>query len=199
MRQGRILLMAIEIEMKLRVASHEPVRERLRARGGEFVALMLETNRIFDRPDRSLRRAGCGLRVRSSKVLEGVGGGAKMTFKGPAQSGAFKTREEVEVKVEDAAEAAEVLERLGFARMLEYEKRRERWRLGKCIVELDEPARLGLFVEIEGPDDNTIRDVQRRLGLEELKHIGKSYVEMAMRYCEEHGIADFRLTMDDGR
>jgi adenylate cyclase class 2 len=189
--------MAIEIEMKVRVASHEPVRERLRTLGGEFVALMLETNRIFDRPDRSLRRGGCGLRIRSTKALEGGGGGAKMTFKGPATPGAFKTREEVEVKVEDAEAAAAVLGQLGFERTLEYEKRRERWRLGGCIVELDEPARLGFFVEIEGPDDDAIRDVRRQLGFEELKHIGKSYVEMAMRYCEEHGIADRRLTMDD--
>ena len=169
----------------------------LQATGGEFVALMLETNRIFDRPDRSLRRGGCGLRIRSTKVLEGVGGGAKITFKGPAQPGAFKTREEVEVKVEDAEAAVAVLERLGFARMLEYEKRRERWRLGGCVVELDEPARLGLFVEIEGPDDDAIRDVQRQLGFEELKHIATSYVEMATRYCEEHGIVDWRLTIVD--
>ena len=197
MRNGRILLMAIEIEMKVRVASHEPVRERLRALGGEFVALMLETNCIFDRPDRSLRRAGCGLRVRSSKVLEGMGGGVKITFKGPARSGLFKTREEVEVKVDDADAAAAVLERLGFTRILKYEKRRERWRLEECIVELDEPARLGVFVEIEGPNDDAIRDVQRKLGLEELKHIGKSYVEMAIKYCEEHGISDFRLTIVD--
>jgi adenylate cyclase class 2 len=191
--------MATEIELKVRVASHEPVRERLRALGGEFVALMLETNRIFDRPDRSLQSSGCGLRIRSSKVLDGVGGGATLTFKGPALPGAFKKREEVEVIVESAEESAALLERLGFARILEYQKRRERWRLGGCIVELDGPAQLGLFVEIEGPNDNAIRDVQRRLGLEEVKHISTSYVQMAAKYCEDHGIVDFRLTMDDGK
>ena len=172
------------------------MRERLRAAGGEFGGIMLETNRILDRTDGSLRRAGCGLRVRSAKVLEGTGGGAKMTFKGPAQPGAFKTREEVEVFVEDAEAAVAVLERLGYVKILEYEKRRERWRLGGCVIELDEPARLGLFVEIEGPDDEIIREVQRRLGLEGSKHLTASYVEMASRYCEENGIVDCRLTID---
>jgi len=119
-----------------------------------------------------------------------------MTFKGPPKPGAFKTREEVEVKVEDADAAGEVLERLGFARRLEYEKRRERWRLGGCIVELDEPARLGLFVEIEGPGDKSIRNVQERLGLGALEHVSTSYVEMVARYCEEHRVRDCRLTME---
>ena len=188
--------MAVEIELKVRVESHEPLRARLRREGAEFVATVLETNRIYDRADGSIRRAGCGLRIRSSRVLEGSGGGAKMTFKGPAKRGAFKTREEVEVKVGDADAAGEVLERLGFIRRLEYEKRRERWRLGECIVELDEPARLGFFVEIEGPSDEVIRSVQERLELGSLEHVSTSYVEMAARYCEEHEIRDCRITME---
>ncbi len=188
--------MPLEIELKVRVESHEPLRMRLRAEGAEFVATVLESNRIYDRPEGSLRRAGCGLRVRSSRVLEGSGGGAKMTFKGPATRGVFKTREEVEVRVDDADAAGELLERLGFTRRLEYEKRRERWRLGECIVELDEPARLGLFVEIEGPGDKVIRNVQERLGLGSFEHVSTSYVEMAVRYCEEHGIRDGRLTIE---
>ncbi len=188
--------MSVEIELKVRVESHDPVRERLRAEGAEFVATMLETNRIYDRPDGSLRSARCGLRVRSTAILAGTGGGAKMTFKGPARPGAFKTREEVEVKIDDAEAADSLLKRLGFVTRLIYEKKRERWRLGECVVELDAPARLGFFVEIEGPDDDAIRGVQSRLSLESHSHISKSYVEMVSNYCDERGIKDYHLTME---
>jgi len=187
--------MATEIELKVRVDSHESVRARLKSLGGEYVGTVIERNTMLDRADGSLRGAGCGLRVRATKVLEGKNPGSKVTFKGPAQSSTLKCREEVECKVENGEEMIAVLKQLGFQRLLEYHKKRERWRLDDCVVELDEPARLGLFVEIEGPGEESIRAIQKRLGLDALKHISSSYVEMTARYCEEHGIEDRVLTM----
>lgn len=189
--------MATEIELKVRVESHAPVRERLKALGGEFVGTVIERNTMLDRADGSLRASGCGLRVRSTTVLEGKNPGSKITFKGPSQSSALKCREEVEARVESGDDAIAVLVRLGFRRSVEYHKKRERWRLDDCIVELDEPARLGLFVEIEGPGEEAIRQVQKRLELDALQHIPSSYVDMTIRYCQEHGIADQVLTMPD--
>ncbi len=185
--------MATEIELKVRVDSHESVRERLKALGGEYVGTVIERNTMLDRSDRSLRAAGCGLRVRATTVLDGKNPGSKITFKGPSQSSTLKWREEVEAKVENGDDAIAVLERLGFSRSVEYHKKRERWRLDDCVVELDEPAKLGLFVEIEGPGEESIRRVQQRLGLESSHHISSSYVDMTVRYCEEHGIRDCRL------
>jgi predicted adenylyl cyclase CyaB len=187
--------MATEIELKVRVDSHAPVRERLKALGGEYVGTVMERNTMLDRPDGSLRASGCGLRVRATIVLDGKNPGSKVTFKGPSRSSTLKCREEVEAKVEDGDDAIAVLERLGFSRSVEYHKKRERWRLDDCVVELDEPARLGLFVEIEGPGEDSIRAVQKRLGLEALQHIPSSYVDMTVRYCDEHGIKDRTLRM----
>jgi|CXWL01.1.fsa_nt_gi predicted adenylyl cyclase CyaB len=189
--------MATEIELKVKVDSHGPVRERLKALGGEYVGTVIERNTMLDRADGSLRASGCGLRVRATTVLDGKNPGSKITFKGPSQSSILKCREEFEVKVENGDDAIAVLERLGFRRTVEYHKKRERWRLDDCVVELDEPARLGLFVEIEGPGEDSIRTVQKRLGLEALRHVSSSYVKMAIRYCEEHGMKDRRLTMPD--
>ena len=148
--------MPLEIEAKLRVESLDPVRERLRAAGAELLGCVLEANRIFDRPDGSLRRGGCGLRVRSCVAESGDAPPATLTFKGPIVPGAFKSRDEVEVSVGDADVAVRILEALGFVVILAYRKRRESWRLRDCRVELDEPPHIGLFVEIEGPDDAAI-------------------------------------------
>ena len=88
-----------------------------------------------------------------------------------------------------------MLERLGLVRAIEYQKKRERWRLADCVVELDEPACLGLFVEIEGPTESSIRAVQEQLGLAALTHINASYVDMADAYCQAYDVFDRRLTM----
>jgi len=180
--------MATELELKVRVESHESVRERLKSLGGQYIGTVIERNVMFDAADGSLRKSGCGLRVRSTTVLDGANPGSKVTFKGPGQSSKLKCREEVECKVENGDDMIAVLERLGFNRALEYHKKRERWKLDDCVVELDEPARLGLFVEIEGPNEKTILAAQQRLGLESLQHLDTSYVEMAAKYCAEHEI-----------
>jgi len=81
--------MALEIEAKFRVASHEPVRVALRGQGAALIGRVMETNTTFDRPDGSLRRAGCGLRVRSSRAEDGgeLSGGWHENTGGQAVSG----------------------------------------------------------------------------------------------------------------
>lgn len=170
--------MPLEIEIKLRVEAHDPVRERLRKEDAERLGRFLERNLIFDRPDGSLRAAGCGLRVRSACDETTGQSKSTLTFKGPVQRSAMKSREEVELEVGDADAMTHLLQRLGFAVILDYDKRRESWLLGGCRVELDEPPEVGLFVEIEGPDEAAIRRVQETLGLSTCPHESSSYVRM---------------------
>jgi adenylate cyclase class IV len=91
----------IELECKVAVDSHEPVRTWLREAGAKYVGRVLETNRLFDRADRSLMSGGCGLRVRSVEILDGAGPQSTLTLKGPLQAGVYKRREEIEVAVGD--------------------------------------------------------------------------------------------------
>ena len=186
--------MSMEIEAKFRVDSHDPVRNRLREVGATFVAHMVETNRIFDARDGLLRARGEGLRIRVA-VSEDGRASTTLTFKGPRLPGALKQREELEVSVSDGQTAADILDRLGYVQVLCYQKRRERWRLGACLVELDEPAKIGLFVEIEGPDAGEIEDVQGRIGLGDHKHVSSSYVRMVMHHCQEQGLVNRTLEL----
>ena len=188
--------MAMEIEAKFRVASHAPVRDRLGALGAEYLGRVLETNRIFGRSDGSLRARGCGLRVRSTELEDGAKPEATMTFKGPVASGFYKSRQELEVTVDDPEVAAEMLIAMGFERILCYQKRRESWTLDNCRIELDQLPRLGLFVEVEGPDDDAIRSVAAAIGLGDAPHVRESYVRMLMAHCDAHGMSDCVLTLD---
>lgn len=176
--------MAIETEIKLRVDSHDPIRDRLRALGATFVGEVLETNCVLDRLDGYLRRLGCGLRVRRVVAPDGQPGPSTLTFKGPRRVGDLKSREEIQTSIGDADALTELLPRLGFHVVLCYEKRRESWRLGPCMIELDEPAALGLFVEIEGPDDASVRAAQRDLQLTTARPVNVSYVGMIAALCD---------------
>lgn len=170
--------MPIELECKVRVPSLVPIRDRLRAAGAKYVGRVLETNRLFDRPDGSLQQAGCGLRVRSVEVLDGRGPAASLTYKGPRTPSMFKRREEIEVDIGDSEAMTEVLHALGYTERVVFEKRRESWLLGPCRVELDELPKLGTFVEVEGPDEAAIRTGMGALGFSESGSIKQGYVSM---------------------
>lgn len=103
---------------------------------------------------------------------------ATLTFKGPLQRAAFKQREEIEFSLPDAEGAVRLLEALGYAPWLTFEKRRETWSLGSCKIELDELPKLGCFIEVEGPAEADIRAVLTALGLDAAKSITRSYAAM---------------------
>lgn len=181
--------MPLEVEAKFRVESHDPVRQRLEGLGATCLGCVLETNDIFDRSRGTLRQRGCGLRVRSSVCEETAERRATMTVKGPVQEGILKSREELEIEIDDPETAGRMLALLGYVRVLRYEKRRQSWRLDDCRIELDEPPHIGLFVEIEGPDESAVLAVQQKLGWQDAEHVRASYVAMLDAYRTEHGLS----------
>jgi adenylate cyclase, class 2 len=159
--------MALEIEIKLRVEEHETVRSRLEVAGAHRVGKRLETNTFLDTPQDKLLKAGAGLRVRRHCDVETQQASAVITHKGPRQPGAIKTREETEIEISSYADGVKLLEELGYHVKLSFEKRREIWDLGDCEVVLDEmPEGLGLFVEIEGPSEASVRAIRTQLELD---------------------------------
>src|SRR5215471_7060817 len=106
--------MALEIEAKMKVADLATVRDRLRAAGAEFTGRVSELNTFLDHADESLRKAGKGLRVRINRNADTGKTTIVVTFKGPLQKGAMKTREEREVEVEDHDDMVHVFEALGL-------------------------------------------------------------------------------------
>jgi adenylate cyclase, class 2 len=170
----------MEEEIKLRVAGHERVRERLSALGATLTcAQTFEQNWVLDDDDGTLSAAGCLLRVRRWGEL------ASVTFKGPAAfAGGVKQREEIETSVGDAAALLALLARVGFVTRRGYEKRRETWRLDGALVALDVTP-MGDFVEIEGPGV-ALPDLARRLGLDPAEALTGSYVALWEEYRRSH-------------
>jgi adenylate cyclase class 2 len=163
-----------ELEAKVRVPSHDAVREALRTAGAQRQGSARQVNRFFDTPGRDLKSRGCGLRVRIAD------NGAALTFKGPFEAGPFKQREELETEVGDGEILTRILLSTGWEVTFEFGKLRETWLLSNCHVELDDVPGLGMFVEVEGPDEATIRDVLSRIGLADLPVIKQGYVELLL-------------------
>jgi len=171
--------MCIEIEAKLKVESHEEIIKKLTELGAEFLAEQLQTDSYFDDANRTLTETDRCLRLRRQSA--GDEEKVFLTYKGAREKDEFKKRREIEIEVGDADSAEKLLSALAYEKVLVFEKRRRIWRLGGCKVALDELPLLGSFVEIEGPDDKKIADVQRNLGLADLPHIGKSYASLVAK------------------
>ena len=161
-----------EIEAKVRVDDLAAVRSRLLAAGAARVGRVREVNTYYALPD-----ADCGLRTRLETDERGQTRG-RVTFKGPRQAGPYKRREEIEFDASDTAAAGLLLERLGHAPSLLFEKRRETFTLDGCEVVLDELPELGTFVEVEGPDDAAVAAVLKRLELDGHKPLHDGYASM---------------------
>ena len=173
--------MALEVEAKFRLADPDAMRRALDAAGAEASETVLEHNTYYDRPDGSLRRADCGLRLRTA---EGPDGAMRttMTYKGPRRPGELKVRPEAEIALDDAAPAAELLAGLGLTTTLAFQKRRCDFRLGPAVVSLDELPELGFFLEIEAPDAAAVQAARNALGLADTPTVTDTYIALVAEH-----------------
>ncbi len=114
----------------------------------------------------------------------------------PGLAGGSKVREELETSVVDAAALEAILRSLGYHEVVAYEKRREVWRWGGCVVTLDELPQLGWWLEIEGPDGTAVEQARAALDLAAAVPAGETYVELAAVHGEAGpaGIRALRFT-----
>ncbi|MGE5487872.1 MAG: class IV adenylate cyclase [bacterium] len=170
-----------EVEIKLRVRDASDARARLGAAGFRITReRTLESDTVYDNAERSLRRAGLLLRLRSA------GGQALLTFKGPSIDGRHKTREEIETRVADGEAFAAILERLGYEASFRYEKYRTEYsREGEAGHVLLDETPIGVFLELEGPPE-WIDQTARALGFAESDYITATYASLFFDWAREH-------------
>ena len=164
------------------------------AAGATHTGDVFEINVFFDTEDRSLLAADQGLRLRVNRDEATSKESYIMTYKGPRQHGNLKSREERELEVANMKDAEKFLDALGYQKVLSFEKRRNKWKLGGCAVELDELPHLGTYVEVEGPDEASIMNVRNQIGLTKAPIIKTSYIAMLMNMLQEKGSLDKIVT-----
>jgi len=177
--------MNIEIEAKLKVDSLEQVAAKLAELGAEFGQEQLHLDSYFDDANTTFRKSDRCLRLR--RLLVGKNERFFLTYKGAKEKSSFKKRQEIEIEIVDGDSVRKLLSALGYENVRSIEKKRLTWQMGDCVVALDQLPLIGSFVEIEGPDEGKIADVQKSLGLSGLSHIKKSYSALIRARLRELG------------
>ena len=177
--------MKTEIEAKLKVESLEQIAESLKKLGAQYKCEFIQRDTYFDVDENALIKSDRGLRLRQQKTGEAEK--VFLTYKGPKQKTRFKSRTEIEVEVGDFTTMAELLTALGFIIRIQFEKKRRFWLLDDCQICLDELPLLGLFIEIEGPGEQTIARLLEKLKLSGLDHISKTYSKLMANKLLELG------------
>ena len=170
-----------ELEVKFYLPDHSAFGKRLAVEGAVLVQPRIhEVNLRFDTPSEELGRTYRVLRLRLDTE-------ARVTYKGPGvEQDGVRQRQELEFTVSDFAIAQAVFEALGYQVALMYEKYRTTYALGELLVVLDEMP-YGNFIEIEGPDGQSIRRSAEKLSLNWEARILESYVFLFERLRQARG------------
>jgi adenylate cyclase, class 2 len=159
-----------ELEVKFFVPDLPGFEKRLADLGAALEQPRVhEVNLRFDTPAKDLSRSYKVLRLRQDTQV-------RVTYKGPGlEQDGVQQRQELEFSVSDFATAQAVFEALGYQVVVMYEKYRTTYSWSGLEVVLDEMP-YGNFVEIEGPDGESIQKAARRLSLDWERRILGSYV-----------------------
>jgi len=161
----------VEIEMKFRIASLEPLGRRLEDCGFTLAHAQGEDLSVLWDRQGTLLAQGCALRMRR---YDGLG---LITWKGPrVEDPLLKIRPELETQVADPLAMEGILEALGYAPVFAMAKSRSVWRRGPLEACLDQ-APFGCYLELEGAPEE-IREAMAQLGLREDQVEPRSYAAL---------------------
>ena len=134
----------LEVELKVKIPSLDPVREKLVLKNAQFIGKVHEHDIYYNAPHRDFGITDEAVRVRYTNDH------AVVTYKGPKiKKFGLKAREELNFAVENGETFEKMLDRLGFTRTTEVNKWRENFKFREASICLDTVDELGTFAEIE--------------------------------------------------
>ena len=181
-----------EIEVKFAVGSVDDITEKIIQSGAVCIQpKQYERNLRFDDQNGTLSENREVLRLRDN------GGKTILTYKADQASDEnIADREEIETAVEDFDRTRLILERLGYSVFFIYEKYRTVYSLRETFIFADHTP-IGDYIEIEGPDEDTIRETAEELGLNWEARIGKGYRALFIQWKKETGFSGRDMTFSD--
>jgi adenylate cyclase class 2 len=175
--------MSHEIEAKIKVDALGPIAEKVKQLGARFLHDVGQVDTYFTDTAGKLITNDCALRIRRQTIDHEQS--TLITFKGPRADGKFKNRDEYETGIDNAETAEKIFESLGYYETIVIEKKRMMWLLDDCEVCLDELPHLDCFVEVEGPSEEVISGVLKKLNLQNEPHVSESYAALMSRKLKQ--------------
>lgn len=149
-----------EYEARFYDVDHGTIRELLRGQGAKCVMPRQLLKRVIFENDVT-RQSRSWLRLRTT------GERTTLTLKrATGDTPDIESVQELEVVVSDYAGTQGILEELGFKPVRYQENYREEWRLEGVTYDLDQWPDLAPFLEIEGPDPESVSLAAKKLGLD---------------------------------
>jgi predicted adenylyl cyclase CyaB len=172
--------MDIELECKFIKQNHDLIRKKLKEHGAELIQkerLMVRAN--YDFPDyRLFKEHKAWVRVRDE------GDVVILSYK-QSDDSTLKGMQAVDLRVDSFERANDFCLALGMIKKAYQETKRESWLLGDVQVELDTWPWLSPYVELEAPNETSLKNVAKMLGFD----IGKAlYGSVIPAYQAEYKI-----------
>jgi len=192
----------IEVEIKVQISDPDLLRKKFEEHHGSYKFFLKHEDIYYNMPKglRNFEKTDEALRLRTSIRFDKNNRynpqelDYYLTYKGKKLDELTKTREEIDIKIEDNEKMKELLNLLGFREVLVIKKERElyefKWDDRKIIVLLDYiPILKQYFIEVEylSKSKEEIEESRERLfgflkslGLNKNDSIRKSYLELIM-------------------
>lgn len=173
----------IEVEIKVPINDKSIIIEGLKKIGFSFEKTVQQKDHYFQHPLRNFAKTDEALRVRITSD------GSLLDYKGPKLDKITKTREEIELSIQDPDKLIQILEKIGFKLVLIVEKSREIYKSGRITASLDSVKNLGNYLELEilskekeniEKSRNELFSILEKINLSKDKMIRKSYLELLL-------------------
>ena len=148
-----------EYEAKFLNIDQDKIKSRLKVLGGKLTKpKQLSRRAIFENNITSSSHSWVRLRDEGDKVT--------LTLKQVTDTSTIHGTKEIELVVNDFEKTSQFLEGIGLTKKRYQENYREEWRLGNVIYDFDTWPNMPTLLEIEGPDEATVKDTAETFGLD---------------------------------
>ena len=165
-----------EIQIKLPVDNLDKIRKKLKDLNIEKSETKWQQDTYFEAPGWKLPKTDELMRIRQE--------GKKyiLTYKGPAKGKEIRIKPKIEFQVNP--DLKNVLEKIGYKKILQINKKREEYLFDEIEIALDEVENLGEFIELgtENPKhEKKINKLIKKLELDLKSTTKKSYFELVFK------------------
>ncbi len=174
----------IEVEVKARIKSFKQIMKKLKENNATKYEKEHQEDIYFNSPVKNFVKTDEALRIR--KILTDSKNKTFITYKGPKMDNSSKTREEIEVSIDEPYQVSKIFEKLGFIPVHTVIKDRTIYKLDKYVISLDDVNGLEPYMEIEvtledekdyQPILNGIFEIFKKLGIDDGFET-RSYLEL---------------------
>ena len=137
----------IEVEAKAKINNFEEIKIKLNKLNAKKIKTEFQEDIYFNSPIENFAKIdeAFGFKKTNTEGIEEL----FITYKGPKIDKKSKTREEVEMGIEDENKCIKIFENLGFEKVRTVKKNREYYDLHEYTVSLDDVEGLDPYMEIE--------------------------------------------------